>query len=624
MMSNLWRKFVNGEEGLSNVRPLIHRSWQRSKNNNINHQRFENTEILTLSQLKERCQNNEALVRAGKQVLPSLFNFLKELKHTVLLSDKEGYILESVGEPTFLSKVQKVQISPGTNWREDIRGTNVIGTILQEPVPMAIFGWEHYIQQVHFIDCWGAPIKNPQGEIVGVLDISAEATTNQRNYLLDLAVIGARLIEMNLQLFLLEQNFHIYKNGLSITGKLLREGVIAINSGGFITEINKTGALLLGYKREDLIGRLAAEVFNHRCWGFKEDASELYLEMKNGQNVISHLQEVYDDFGNRVGVIGTLQLSNASPEKAFNVGRSESMKNVIKNAEKVARTNTTVLISGESGTGKEKIARYVHERSFRATRPFIPINCAAIPENLIESELFGYVEGAFTGARRGGQPGKFEVAHGGSIFLDEIGDMPLHVQASLLRVLQEKEVYRIGDSQPRKVDVRIIAATNKDLYSLTKSEEFRQDLFYRLNVVNIVIPSLRQRTEDIFELVPYFLRKVCLAHNKPLMEIEPDAYDFLLAYSWPGNIRELENCIERMVVMTENTVLTVDDLPMQIQNINSRIKKGKELEQHTDNATISAILKVLKETNGNITIAAQLLGIGRTTLYRKMKKLGLN
>lgn len=622
-MSNLWQKFVAGEQEPGAVRPLIHRSWQRSKNSNINHERFENTEILTLSQLKERCQNNEMLVRAGKLVLPSLFAFLKGMKHTVLLSDRDGYILESVGEPTFLSKAQRAQVSPGTNWREDVRGTNAVGTILQEKVPLTVFGWEHYVQQVHFIDCWAAPIKNKQGEVVGVLDISAESPTNRTNCFLELAIIGARLIESNLQLYELEQSFYIYKHGLRITGELLREGVITINSGGLITEVNRNGAALLGYKPDELIGRLAAEVFNHRCWSFQGSAAEFQMEMKNGQHLLSKMQEVYDDSGTMVGAVGTLQIQNNLAEREFITGRSESMKKVIKNAEKAARTNATILITGESGTGKEKIARYIHEKSARALRPFIPINCAAIPDNLIESELFGYVEGAFTGARRGGQAGKFEVADSGTMFLDEIGDMPLQVQASLLRVLQEKEIYRIGDSRPRRVDVRIIAATNKDVDTLTKQGDFRLDLFYRLNVINIVIPPLRQRKEDIFELIPFLLQKACLRCNKPLMDLHAAVYEIFLAYPWPGNIRELENCIESMVAMTEGSELTVEDLPVQIRASYSRPKGSKKLEQHTDGAAMNAITKALRETNGNMTSAAQLLGIGRTTLYRKMKKLGL-
>lgn len=621
-MSDLWKMFVNGEESGGQVKPLIHQSWQRSKNYNINHQRFENTDILTIPQLHERCQSQEQLVRAAKNVLPNLFNFLKGLKHIVLVSDKEGYILESIGEPTFLNKVQKVQVSPGTNWREDSRGTNAIGTILHEQRPLTVFGSEHYVQQVHFIDCWASPIKGPQGEMIGVLNISAEASKVESGHLLDLAVTGTRLIELNLQLYRLEQMFSIYQQGFNLAGQMLTEGLIAIDFAGIITEINHSGATLLGYKREDIIGRLAVDVFKSRCWGFKGEASDLHLEMKSGMNVFTQFQQVTGVNGNTVGAVGTLRLDLATKTRNNIVGRSQSIKDVVRRAEKTAQTNATVLITGESGTGKENIARHIHAKSNRTGQPFVPINCAAIPENLIESELFGYVEGSFTGAKRGGMPGKFEIADGGAIFLDEIGDMPLNVQASLLRVLQDKEVCRIGDSRLRKVDVRIIAATNHDLNALAQSNQFRRDLYYRLNVVNIAIPPLRQRIEDILDLIPYLVKKACQTHAKPIPEISPDMYDYFLAYSWPGNVRELENCIESMVVMSENGVFCVNDLPPYLQKTPSTAKE-KHLDLHTKKATTNAILMALQAANGNRAIAAQSLGIGRTTLYRKMKALGL-
>jgi len=621
-VSDLWKMFVNGEESGGQVKPLIHQSWQRSKNYNINHQRFENTDILTMPQLNERCQSQEQLVRAAKNVLPNLFNFLKGLRHIVLVSDKEGYILESIGEPAFLNKVQKVQVSPGTNWREDSRGTNAIGTILHEQRPLTIFGSEHYVQQVHFIDCWASPIKGPQGEMIGVLNISAEASKVESGHLLNLAVTGTRLIELNLQLYRLEQMFSIYQQGFNLAGQMLTEGLIAIDFAGIITEINHSGATLLGYKREDIIGRLAVDVFKSRCWGFKGEASDLHLEMKSGMNVFTQFQQVTGENGNTVGAVGTLRLDLATKTRNNIVGRSQSIKDVVRRAEKTAQTNATVLITGESGTGKENIAHHIHAKSNRAGQPFVPINCAAIPENLIESELFGYVEGSFTGAKREGMPGKFEIADGGTIFLDEIGDMPLNVQASLLRVLQDKEVCRIGDSRLRKVDVRIIAATNHDLNALTQNNQFRLDLYYRLNVVNIAIPPLRQRMEDILDLIPYLVKKACQTHAKPIPKISPDMYDYFLAYSWPGNVRELENCIESMVVMSENGEFCINDLPPYLQKTPSTAKE-KHLDLHTKKATTNAILMALQAANGNRAIAAQSLGIGRTTLYRKMKALGL-
>jgi sigma-54 dependent transcriptional regulator, acetoin dehydrogenase operon transcriptional activator AcoR len=623
-MSDLWKMFVSGEESLSNVNPVIHQSWQRSRQYNINPQRFENTDLLTKAQLNERCESHESLVRAAKNVLPSMFNFLQGIKHIVLLSDKDGYIIDSVGEPSFLNKVAKVQVSPGTNWREDSRGTNAIGTILHQKTPMTVFSWEHYVKQVHFIDCWAAPIKDPKGNIIGVLDISAEASKKQSKHLLDLAVSGARLIELNLQITRLEQFFSLYKQGFSVAGQMLTEGLIAIDYDGLITDINNTGASLLGYKREEIIGQMAVDVLKTKSWSLTGEPSELQLELKQGPNVYTKLRQVSDVSGARVGAVGTLSLDASCKQKTTIVGRSQFMKDVIQRAGKTAQTNATVLITGESGTGKENVARYIHEMSNRCEQPFLPVNCAAIPDSLIESELFGYVEGSFTGAKRGGMPGKFEVCDGGTIFLDEVGDMPLSAQASLLRVLQEKEVCRIGDDRQRKVDVRIISATNQDLNVLTKLGRFRLDLYYRLNVINISIPPLRHRMEDLFDLVPHLLRKVCLMHNKALLSITPEVYEYFLAYSWLGNVRELEHCIESMVVMGDTDDLDIKDLPPQMKEIIICKDQNNQLDTKTKQATVSAILMALEEAHGNRGDAAQKLGIGRTTLYRKMKELGIN
>ena len=271
---------------------------------------------------------------------------------------------------------------------------------------------------------------------------------------------------------------------------------------------------------------------------------------------------------------------------------------------------------GESGTGKEIVARYIHQLSSRGRGPFVALNCAAIPATLFESELFGYTEGSFTGAKRGGQQGKFEAAQNGTIFLDEIGDMPQDVQSSLLRVLQEKEIYRIGDTRTRSVNARVIAATNKDLRTLVDEGHFRLDLYYRLKVVTIDLPALRDRIEDILDLAPYFLNKLCESAGKPTPDISDTVYTQLLSYSWPGNIRELENCLESMIAMADGFVLTEEDLPEEIKGhlSVSRDNNNLLLEEQTRQAIIQALMK----TNGRVAPAARMLGIGRTTLYRKM------
>lgn len=622
-MNRIWQSFVSDGALPQEVEPLIFRSWQRSRDSLLDHQHVAKNQILPASNLRERCQAQEDLVLAGKPVLPYLFRYLQGLDHIVLLCDNEGFILDSLGNPPFMSKAQQVHLSPGANWREEVKGTNAIGTVLVEKIPLKVLGWEHYVQENHFLNCWAAPIKDIHGEVVGVLDISGEAFPGRLDdRLVEVVMMGARMIEQNLHLTELGRNFRFARQGIELAGEMLRDGFIAVDNHGVVTEINHTGARLLGKKREELIGKLAVEVFGSKRWTFDGQALNIQLEEKSGPGITSRLTQVKDKDGFAMGAVGVLRPAAGQEQgQLLWVGRSEMTQGVFKRAEKAAQTNATVLIQGESGTGKEIIARYIHQNSIRGDGPFVALNCAAIPATLIESELFGYTDGAFTGARRGGQPGKFEIAQKGTIFLDEIGDMPHNVQASLLRVLQEREVVRIGDNRPRKIDVRVVAATNKNLTSRIEDGDFRLDLYYRLKVVTLELPPLRHRLEDIYDLVPFFIKKICGNSGKPPISVTEDVYTRLLAYDWPGNVRELENCIESMLAMAESSFLTVDDLPEEVTAQNARMwDQGENL---MDRQMKHAIVKALAKTNGKIAPAARVLGIGRTTLYRKIEEYGI-
>lgn len=300
------------------------------------------------------------------------------------------------------------------------------------------------------------------------------------------------------------------------------------------------------------------------------------------------------------------------------IGKTDRIEKLIAYSKKIADSRSTILITGESGTGKEVFAQAIHNYSIRKEKPFIAVNCGAIPITLIESELFGYVEGAFTGAKKGGNPGKFEIAEGGTIFLDEIGEMPQDMQIRLLRVIEEGVLSRIGSGKQIPIDVRIIAATNKELKLEVEKGNFRKDLYYRLNVLPIHLPPLRERREDIPELVNYYIKKTSRKLNKSSIEI-PEAYmNYLKNYDWPGNIRELENIIELIV--------NSEELQM---NLNNEIKEDQEQEEVQKDLSINLtleqvekqhIIKVIKAVNGNITLAAKILDIGRNTLYRKIEK----
>lgn len=308
------------------------------------------------------------------------------------------------------------------------------------------------------------------------------------------------------------------------------------------------------------------------------------------------------------------------------IGRSDRIIAAKKLARKAALSDATVLIQGETGVGKEVFAHAIHSASSRSAKPFIKINCAAIPYDLLEAELFGYEEGAFTGAKKRGKPGKFEVASEGTLFLDEIGDMPLNMQAKVLRVLQEREVERVGGLKPYKVNARIVAATNQGLEQAVKEGRFRADLFYRLNVLPIAVPPLRERREDIAEFIETALIKVNRQMRCPPKRISPEALKVLVEqYSWPGNVRELFNVVEQMANLTDDDEIGLGDLPLGVRDKKRRFStdKTRTLQCVLEEAERMAILEALQETRGNKTLAAKLLGIHRVTFHEKLKKYSI-
>ena len=309
------------------------------------------------------------------------------------------------------------------------------------------------------------------------------------------------------------------------------------------------------------------------------------------------------------------------------ISKNERMRQIFDTIRKVAKYKSTILITGESGTGKELVAKAIHFNSDRSNNPFVPVNCGAIPENLLESELFGHTKGSFTNAVRT-KKGLFEEADGGTMFLDEIGELPFQLQVKLLRVLQDGEIRRVGDSRPIKIDVRIIAATIKDLDKEVREDKFRDDLFYRLNVLPIKIPPLKERREDIPLLVDHFIHKYSRELNHPIQEINQEALNCLLNYSWNGNVRELENVIERAIVLTDSNQIQVENLPLEIQSPReesgvSLLNDELSIKKASRYLEMDLIKKALHKTNGNHTHAAKLLEISHRALLYKIKEYGI-
>ncbi|HVJ50243.1 sigma-54-dependent Fis family transcriptional regulator [Desulfitobacterium sp.] len=427
-----------------------------------------------------------------------------------------------------------------------------------------------------------------------------------------------------------------------LTGQLitllnqLHDGILLVNEQKQVTHFNTLGAKLLDFsqlnpKKIELSQILddkkiwksimRGESFSGQIKG-KRVATLLYCDavpIKNN-GLIEGAVISLKDMKQIKKLVRDTTVNEVETHFSEIIGDCAKMKNVKEVAQRVAQSNATILILGESGTGKELFARAIHQSSKRHNHAFIAVNCGAIPENLLESELFGYEEGSFTGARRGGKLGKFELAHNGTIFLDEIGDMPLHLQVKLLRVLQEKRVEKIGSSRSLPVDVRVIAATHQDLDNMVKTGEFREDLYYRLNVIPLTIPPLRERKEDIPILIQFYLEHYCEVTGKAVKGLMPETEQILERYSWPGNVRELGNVIEYCVTMSQQDTITAKLLPERVKaDLTSRPTNSglnlKELERET-------IMKALAqaEASGDKEETAKLLGISRATLYRKIKE----
>ncbi len=634
--------------------PLIQRSWLRSREFNLNHERIENNDILPTHLFQERSGQAEALLHAAQPVLPLLFNFLQGRHHVVLLSDQDGYILESLGDPFFLTKSQSVHLSPGASWREAVKGTNAIGTALVEKAPVRVLGTEHFVRENHFLGCWAAPILNSNGNTIGILDISSLASRTKER-LLDIAVLGARMIEYNLRLREFERSFHLYAEGLRLSAELAVRHELALDSRGVITQITPAAAALLKINPDAARGTFIGDIFQPHFSSLDTTKAVAFLDLSGSsspESGLTPLSPAPTALASGSSYASPSSSPSPSPLSRYPeplttplwVGSSEVSRKVLQRAAKVAATQTSILLQGESGTGKEIIARHIHLLSPRREGPFIALNCSALPDSLVESELFGYDDGAFTGAKRGGKPGKFELAQGGTIFLDEIGDISPNVQVALLRVLQEKEIYRISSGKAHPLDVRIIAATHRDLTMLVQEGKFRLDLYYRLKVITIELPPLRERIEDVLDLVPHLIAK--FSHGGKTYQVAPEIYTAFLTHTWPRNVRELENCIESMCALADGTLLTVADLPPELlQASHTAAFTGSVFPRSSDADTASEepipipdtqghngllrlqarelILDALNHTGGKIAPAARLLGIGRNTLYRKLKELGI-
>ncbi len=548
-------------------REIIKKSHQRCEEYGVNKEQIFPSRILKGNEVSTKLARNEFLLRTASPFIDIIFESVTNSGFFILLTDNEGCILKSVGDPDIIGQSEKLNMVVGAYMNEKNIGTNAMGTAISENQPIQVTAAEHFISAYHRWTCSAAPIHNKNGEIIGTLNLTGESRL-VHPHTLGLVVAAVRAIENQIKAEMAQEKLNEAFSYMKSIVESVSAGIMALDSNGSIKTINTWALKMLNLKKEKAINHSVNKLVPHWKEIFDRfQRGETYMDMEtnfylNGSKEKYDLS-AYPILDSQQQIIGMVLVIKGM-QKIYNlvnkysdmrahytfediIGNSPEFTQVIDHAEKISASTSTVLLIGESGTGKELIAQSIHNASPRKNSVFIAVNCGALPKDLIESELFGHEEGAFTGSKKGGHAGKFELANGGTIFLDEIGEMSLDMQVNLLRVLQEGYVKRIGGSKNITVDVRVIAATKKNLIEELKKGTFREDLFYRLSVIPLFIPPLRERGNDRMNLFSYFLKAKAQKLNKPLPEISEIQLKEIMDYDWPGNVRELENYVENIV-----------------------------------------------------------------------------
>lgn len=613
------------------MRRLIAESHVRSREYGIDPvERDADQMMLSPAELAERKRKSNELLDVVMPQFTEFYDLLSPNDFLIAVADADGYILHMVGTEELVAGYATRNCAPSFRWTEQDVGTTAISMCLKHKIPIQLMGADHYCRRAHHLTSSAAPIFGQGRELVGVLVVSG-AKELAHPHTLFMVTTAARAAERQLRILRRNTELALHVGFFDKVIESTNTGLMILNAEEQIWRVNKKGAEIL--QAENLVGRHIRSLdgwtlhldevrrnpelwVNKECW-VRCDEQTVPL--------IYTAQIVLSEEGEKLGAVIMFQEMGEIQKLADNIagakahftfatitGRSAPFTEALDLAKKAAESSATVLLQGETGTGKEMFAQAIHNHGTRRQYPFVPINCGAIPAELLESELFGYVEGTFTGAAKGGRPGKFELANGGTILLDEIGDMPHHMQVKLLRVLQTGEVYRIGARKPVKIDTRIIASTHVDLTKAVGENRFREDLYYRLHVLPINIPPMRERgREDILSLARLFLSR----NSSTPPVLSPEAKDALTSYHWPGNVRELENIIQRALHVCDGGELFTKHLGLPLGDSYKGLQQGtlEHMEQQM-------ICKTLKEAHYNMAETARVLGISRATLYRKVKK----
>lgn len=633
-------------EVLKNQLDIIKRSHARSVDYGIEKGTIFPRKMLKLEGRKDNINKNRKLLNVASRFMVTLYEFLKGSGFFIVLLDNECCILKIIGDEDVVEEAQSLNMVVGAYMSENSIGTTAMGIAIKEQNPIQISEKEHFIVAYQRWTCSAAPIHDVDGTIIGLLNLTGGREKVQK-HTLGLIVSAVKCIENQINVEYINNRLLETYQYMNTVVDSIYLGIYVINKDGILKTINKEACSILRIKEEDIIGKKVdtilpdwINIFEKIIKGNVYNNIEVTLSnetTKTRYNVSANPIEIDNEVKGLVVVFTAIKKVIKSANKyssgraVYNfediVGDSHEIKKVIEYAKIISSSPSTVLIQGESGTGKELLAQSIHNYGDRSNKTFIAINCGAISKNLIESELFGYEEGSFTGARRGGCAGKFELSSGGTLFLDEIGEMPLDMQVNLLRVLQEGYITRVGGDKIIPVDVRIIAATYKDLKKEVEKGRFREDLYYRLSVIPIKIPSLIERKGDLPILIDHLLKIKANKLNKKLTIMSAGIYEKMLNYNWPGNIRELENCIENIVNLNgESTMVFGDDEKNKSINKdysnkilsveNEKIYTLAELERNE-------IIKAMDHNECNMTKTAKDLGITRATLYSKIKRYNI-
>ncbi|MBF8794728.1 sigma-54-dependent Fis family transcriptional regulator [Pseudomonas monteilii] len=608
-----------GELPSGMLREEIDASWRRSLGHGLDC--LQNEQVGLGSRpghdLRTLLEHNRLLIDA---VTPDLDYLVKRQGKSgiVILGDAQANVLAIEGQAQVLGREGLRDLHPGSCWSESLRGTNAIGTAVVEGRPTLINCGEHYLDRLSPFSCTSVPLRDPRGEVIGVLDITREGVMTQPQDNLTALMLAAGNIEG--RLFGLCHPEHLVLAFHSRPQYLASawQGLLALSLDGEVVAANDNACQLLQVSRQALIGRRSSDLLGERSPAF---IARLW------QGGVSSVQTAKGEFffralqlprhGSLNGAVAPGKPAKAAQSLALEAltGGDPRLARGLRMARQGLINGLPVLLLGETGTGKEVAARALHQASPRAEKPFVAVNCAAIPEGLIESELFGYREGAFTGSRRGGMVGRLMQAHGGTLFLDEIGDMPLALQARLLRVLQERRVAPLGAGEEQEIDVALICATHRDLKRLVAEQHFREDLYYRVNGVSLRLPALRER-DDLAGIVEGLLYKF----GAKGVTLDPALAELLDGFDWPGNIRQLEMVLRTALAMREDgeQVLGLDHLTdCLLDELASGAPPSGSLRENE----LELIRGALARHQGNVSAAAEALGISRATLYRKLKQL---